>query len=134
MTVLALILVGLGAGTIAAMLGIGGGVIYVPALVAFFSFAQPEAAGTSLAVIFASMIIAAATHHAADRVDWRAWLYLTATGVVGAAAGSLLAQRADELVLRRVFAVLLVIVAARMILRVERERRGSPADGDPEIT
>ena len=70
-TILELLVIGFAAGSIAASLGVGGGIIYVPALVAFFGFAQHEAQGTSLALIIPTAIIATIVHQKAGRVDWR---------------------------------------------------------------
>ena len=60
--ILSLIAVGLVAGTIAAALGLGGGIIFVPTLVVLFGFEQHVAQGTSLAVIFPTAIVATIAH------------------------------------------------------------------------
>jgi len=74
------VLAGLVAGGLAAMLGIGGGIVYVPALVTVFGFAQHEAQATSLAVIVPTTVVAAWVHSRAGRVDWPRALALGLTG------------------------------------------------------
>lgn len=120
MTILGLILVGLIAGSLAVNLGIGGGVVYVPSLVTLFALAQHEAQGTSLAVIVPTAILAAVVHGRAGRVDWRVALLLGAGGVVGGLIGAQIALSLDGPVLRKMFAVLLVLMAIRMLLRTHR--------------
>lgn len=120
MTVVALIAVGLGAGALGAMLGVGGGIVYVPTLVALFSFAQHEAQGTSLAVIIPSAIVAATVHARAGRVDWRTAALLGAGGIVGGVLGARTALSLDAPLLRRMFAVFLVVAVLRMLGKTRR--------------
>ena len=127
MTVVALILVGLAAGTLGATLGVGGGIIYVPALAALFSFAQHEAQGTSLAVIVPSTIIAAYVHARAGRVDWRTAILLGLGGVVGGVFGARVALSLDAPLLKRMFAVFLVIAAFRMLGKTRRRAHTTDA-------
>ncbi len=120
MTELALALVGLAAGALSATLGIGGGVVFVPALAVIASFDQQLAQGTSLAVIVPTTIIGAWVHARAGRVDWPAALRVGAGGIVGGLLGAQVALGINEGLLRRMFAVFLVVVAVRMLLRASR--------------
>ena len=120
MTVALLIVVGLLAGTMAAALGVGGGIVFVPALVVLLDFTQHEAQGTSLVVIVPTAIIATVVHARHGRVDWRAALPVAVGGVCGALAGAALALQLDGGLLRRLFAVLLIALAIRMLLRTRR--------------
>lgn len=128
MTVLGLIVVGLIAGSLAASLGIGGGIIYVPALVALFSFAQHEAQGTSLAVIVPTTVVAAVVHARAGRVEWGTALLLGIGGIVGGLIGAEAALALDAPVLKRLFAVFLVLTAVRMLSRTRRASHPEPLD------
>lgn len=120
MTELALALVGVAAGALAATLGIGGGVIFVPALVLIADFEQQLAQGTSLAIIVPTTIIGAVVHARARRVDWpKVWL-LSVGGIVGGLVGAQLALNVDETLLRRLFAVFLLLTAFRMLSRTRR--------------
>jgi len=125
MTVVALIAVGLVAGVLAAALGVGGGIVYVPALVALFGFAQHEAQGTSLAVIVPTMVVAAFVHSRAGRVDWRTVLPLGVAAVIGGFLGARTALALDATLLRRIFAGLLVIASIRMLGRTRSAAHAS---------
>ena len=120
MTVVALILVGLVAGAMGAMLGVGGGIVYVPALVALFSFAQHEAQGTSLAVILPTAVMAAYVHSKAGRVEWRTAILLGVGGILGGVLGARTALALDAPLLKRMFAVFLVLAALRMLGKTRR--------------
>lgn len=130
--ILGLIALGLFAGAIAATLGVGGGIIFVPVLASAFGFAQLDAQGTSLAIIVPTAIVGMLTHARAGRVVWPVVFVVAAGGVVAALGGAKLAQSMNEDVLRRVFAVLLVILAIRMGLRTyglwQQSRYSAPVD------
>jgi uncharacterized protein len=115
MTILTLLMIGLLAGIIGAALGVGGGIVIVPALVVLVAVPQHAAQGTSLAVIVPTAIVAAIVHGGAGRVDWRLAAALGAGGVIGGVMGALSALSLDALVLRRLFAVFLVLTALRML-------------------
>jgi len=115
MTAIALIAVGLAAGVLSAALGVGGGIVYVPALVALFGFAQHEAQGTSLAVIVPTMVVAAVVHARAGRVHWPTVVPLGIAAVIGGFLGAQAALALDATLLRRLFAALLVFASIRML-------------------
>ena len=108
---------GLITGLIASTLGVGGGIVFVPSLVMFFEFAQHNAQGTSLAVIVPTAIVGAFAHGRRGRVDWRVAGWIAVGGVIGGLAGSSAALSIDPDMLRRLFALLLVVVAVRMLSR-----------------
>jgi uncharacterized membrane protein YfcA len=108
---------GLVTATLAVVVGVGGGVVYVPALTTLFGFAQREAQGTSLSVIAPAALIATVANHRAGRVNWTVAIGVAVGAVIGAVGGSQVAQRLDETVLQRLFATLLVVTAVRMVLR-----------------
>jgi hypothetical protein len=81
-------------------------------------FGQHLAEGTSLAVILPTTAIAAWTHARAGRIDWPLAWRIGVFGIIGGFVGAQLALALDEAVLRRLFAVLLVLVAIRMLRRV----------------
>lgn len=125
MEVLGLVVLGLVAGLLAASLGIGGGIVFVPVLVSVFAFTQLDAQGTSLAVIVPTTIIATYRHARAGRVVWNVAAITGAAGVVGALVGSRVAYTLDEEVLQRIFAVVLVLLALRMAHRAWSLRAGA---------
>ncbi len=113
--ILGFVLLGLATGLIASTLGVGGGIIFVSSLSLFFGFAQHTAQGTSLAVIVPTAIVGTILHSRRGRVHWRAAGLIAIGGIIGGLVGSAAALTIDPDVLRRLFAVLLVLVAARML-------------------
>jgi uncharacterized membrane protein YfcA len=118
-----LIVVGLLAGMLAGSLGIGGGVIFVPVLAVVVGLDQAVAQGTSLAVIAPTAAIATYAHVRYGRVAWRAAIPVGVASIVGAAVGAQLALAANPLLLRRLFAGLLVVLATRLVVMQLRTGR-----------
>ncbi len=115
-TLLLLLLIGIVTGTLAGMLGIGGAIIMIPALVYIIGFNQHLAQGTSLAVMLPPIgILAAWNYWKAGHVDLKVALILAVTFVIGSYFGSKLALNIPQPLLKKIFAVLLIIVAARML-------------------
>jgi len=128
--IIGLVLLGVFAGSLAATLGVGGGIIYVPVLVSIFGFTQLGAQGTSLAVIFATSIVGTVAHSRADRVIWKVAFVTGGVGVLFALGGARLALSMDEEVLSKVFAVVMAVLAIRMARRAWTLRAESfPSDG-----
>lgn len=125
------VLLGLFAGTVAAALGVGGGIIYVPALVVLFGFEQHLAQGTSLAVILPTAIVATYVHARLGNVQWRLAASVAAAGIAGALLGAWVALGLDANVLRRMFGVFLLFIAARMAWRAYRLTGQSAPEIDP---
>ena len=113
--VIGYVLLGLAAGSVSASLGVGGGVVMVPVLVIIFSFDQHLAQGTSLAVIAPTAFVGAVVHARSGRVVWGYAVPLGVAAVVGGLIGGRIALAIDDVLLRRLFAVLLVVTAVRMM-------------------
>ena len=112
-----LIVIGIITGVMAGMLGIGGAIIMIPALVFFMGFSQQMAQGTSLAVMLPPIgIIAAYNYYKAGQVDIKFAIILAICFLVGSYFGSKLALSLPQPVLRKIFGVLLLLVAAKMLL------------------
>lgn len=108
-------LAGLAMGLLSAFLGVGGGVIVIPILVAFFGFPQQLAAGTSLLVMIPIALLGAARLTRAGHTDWGQGSRIGIGAAVGAVGGATLALALDASVLQIGFAVLLVFAAVQMI-------------------
>ena len=114
-----LILIGIGilTGFAAGMLGIGGAIVMIPALVFFLGFSQHAAQGTSLAVMLPPIgIIAAYNYYKAGEVNFKFALILAIAFLFGSYFGSKFALHLPQATLKKIFGVLLLIVAARMLL------------------
>lgn len=122
MEVIGLVILGLFAGLLASALGIGGGIIFVPAFVSLFGFTQLEAQGTSLAIIVPTAIISTIGHARRGRVNWPVALIAGITGIGGALLGAEAAYALDEKTLQRIFALLLLALAVRMAHRAWKLR------------
>jgi uncharacterized protein len=111
---LLLVLIGLLAGAVGGALGVGGGIVVVPALTLAFGVPQTVAQGTSLATIVPTSVSGAVTQDRAGNVMRRAAAWMAAVGVVGAVAGALLALALPTELLARIFGAFLVVSAWRL--------------------
>ena len=118
-TSMILILIGIGilTGIMAGMLGIGGAIIMIPALVFLLGISQHTAQGTSLAVMLPPIgIIAAYNYYKAGQVNIKFAVILAVFFLFGSYFGSKLALNIPQAVLKKIFGVLLLLVAAKMLL------------------
>ena len=110
-----LLLVGLLVGMISGVVGIGGGVLFVPALIWLLGMNQHKAQGTSLGALLAPVgIFAFWEYYRKGNADLRVGLLLAAGFLVGGYFGAVGAQHVPEVWLRRIFAVTLVAIGGRM--------------------
>lgn len=112
--------IGLVAGLLAALLGVGGGVVFVPSLALLFDAPQHLAQGTSLMTIVPTTAVAALAHARAGRVDWPLAGAIGVGGLMSGTLSGILALATAPELLRRLFAILLVVVAVRMVVRLRQ--------------
>jgi uncharacterized membrane protein YfcA len=116
MVIAGYILLGLIAGVLSGLVGIGGGVIVVPALVYLFGLTQHQAQGTTLALLIPPIgLLAALEYYKAGYVDLKIVGFVCLGFFLGAVLGAKLAIGFSEETLRRTFGVLLLLIALRMI-------------------
>lgn len=116
-TITMLILIGLLAGILSGLVGVGGGIIMVPLLVLFFSLSQHEAQGTSLAVLSIPVTaLAAFNYYKEGQLNIKFALIIAVFFIVGSFFGSKLAIGIDQKVLKKIFAIVLIIIAGKMLL------------------
>jgi uncharacterized protein len=119
--VITVLLIGLSAGILSGLVGIGGGIIMVPALVFFLNYTQHQAQGTSLAVLTLPVVILASVYYyhqcqqAGTPVSFKVVGLLSITFLLGAFVGSKIAVNIDQLLLKRIFAVILFYTAFKML-------------------
>lgn len=118
MNLLLYILVGLFAGIVSGLIGIGGGIVIVPCLIFIFKFSQHAAQGTTLAMLVPPIgILAALAYYRGGHVNLPVAGLLCLGFVVGGYLGAKFAVPLPEVVLRRVFGACLLIVAGYMIVK-----------------
>lgn len=115
-TLLMLVLIGLLAGMLSGLVGIGGGIIMVPLLL-LLGFSQHQAQGTSLAVLVVPVTaVAVYNYYKEGFIDWKFAAIIAVFFVVGGYFGSKLAISIDQKMLKKIFGVVLLLVAGKMIL------------------
>ncbi len=114
--VLLLSLIGLLAGMLAGMIGVGGGIIIVPALVFFLGFTQKEAQGTSLGLLLLPIgILAVINYYNKGLIDVRVVLVMAIAFILGGFLGSKIALAISEEALKKIFAIVLFYTGLKML-------------------
>lgn len=109
--------IGLGAGILSGFLGIGGGLLIVPALVLLVGFSQHQAQGTSLALLsFPIGLVALINYYKAGMVNFKAALFMLITFVIGSYFASKFAVTLPENIIKKVFAVLLFAYSIKLFM------------------
>lgn len=117
-TILGVTALGMATGILAGMVGVGGGIIIVPALVYFFGMDQHTAQGTSLAVLLPPTgLFAFIQYYRAGHVDVKFAVLIIIGLLIGGWIGGGWAQHVSGPALRKGFAVLMVVAAARMFFQ-----------------
>ncbi len=119
MTYALAVVLGLAAGVLAGMFGVGGGILFVPMLVAL-GLDHHDAIGTSLLAILPTVAAGTWRQSRYGNVRWRSALAIGVVAAVSAQGGVLLAESLSDMLLRRLFAGVLVLVAAQIAWRARR--------------
>ena len=116
-TILALIIIGLTAGILSGLVGVGGGIIMVPLFVLFLGLTQHNAQGLSLAVMLPPVTFLAVYNYqkAGGGIDWKVALIVSLLFVIGGFIGSKIALQIDQRMLKKVFGFLMLFVAIKLI-------------------
>jgi len=110
------ILIGIVAGILSGMFGIGGGVIIVPALMFLCGFSQLKAQGTSLAILLPPVgILAFIEYYKKGQVNVKAGVLIVIFLVIGSVFGSKLAQNIPTEILKKSFGILMILISLKMI-------------------
>ncbi|MGB3006046.1 MAG: sulfite exporter TauE/SafE family protein [Chitinophagaceae bacterium] len=119
--VIIILLIGFGAGILSGLVGVGGGILMVPALVFFLHYTQHQAQGTSLAVLTLPVVIIASMYYyyqcqkQGNPIDLKVVGLLAIAFIGGAYLGSKLALSIDQNALRKIFGVILFYTAIKMM-------------------
>jgi uncharacterized protein len=120
-TILLLLIIGLSAGILSGLVGVGGGILLVPALVYFLSYTQHQAQGSSLGVLTLPVVILAFLKYYSDckkmgtPIDLKVIALLASGFILGGFLGSSIALKLNQDVLKKVFALILFYTAFKMM-------------------
>ncbi|MFN8289968.1 MAG: sulfite exporter TauE/SafE family protein [Chitinophagaceae bacterium] len=115
-TILLLLATGFAAGMLSGLVGVGGGIIIVPALVFFLGFSQHEAQGTSLGLLLLPVgILAVWNYYNKGFIDIKVVAIMAVAFVIGGWAGSKLAVQLSQETVKKIFAIVLLYTAFRML-------------------
>lgn len=118
MTNIFILLVGIGVGIVSGLIGLGGGIFIIPALTMGFGMSQHKAQGTSLGALLAPIgLLAFIEYYKAGNVDLKAAALIAVGFLVGGYFGGRWAQMISDSVLRKGFAVLLIVLGIRMLVQ-----------------
>ena len=114
--VLSLIIIGLLAGILSGFMGVGGGVVMIPLMILLLGYDQHQAQGMSLAVLAVPVtFVAAYTYHKAGHaLEWKYALVIALFFIVGGYLGSKIAVSINQQLLKRIFALILVVAAVKL--------------------
>ncbi|WP_291275044.1 sulfite exporter TauE/SafE family protein [Flavobacterium sp.] len=116
-TVLSLLIIGILAGVLSGLVGVGGGVIMVPLMVLFFGMSQHQAQGTSLAVLAVPVTaVAVYNYYQEGHINVKFALIIAVFFVIGSILGSKLAINLDQKMLKKIFGIVLLIIAGKMLI------------------
>lgn len=121
-TVLILLAIGLFSGMLGGLVGIGGGIILVPALIYFLGFSQLNAQGTSLALImFPVGILAVINYYKQGYIDFNIVFILAIGFVIGSFLGSKFAMNIPQDIIKKCFAILMIYIAFKMLFTDKKD-------------
>ena len=121
MTYALAVILGIGAGVLSGLFGVGGGVLFVPTLT-WLGLTQLHAEATSLLAIIPTVLVGAWRQQGYGNVRWRAALVMGLASIGAAVGGAQVAENVPEATLRKLFAGLLIIVAAQIAWRAREKR------------
>lgn len=114
--IIILIIIGILSGALSGLVGVGGGIIIVPCLIYFMGFSQKVAQGTSLGILLLPAgILGVLQYYKQGNIDFKVVLLVALGFVIGNFFGSKLALSLDDTKLKKTFAILLIIIATKML-------------------
>jgi len=132
-TVLILLAIGLFSGMLGGMVGIGGGIVIVPALIYFLGFSQLNAQGTSLALImFPVGVLGVINYYKQGHIDFNIVFILAVGFVVGSFLGSKFAMNIPQAFVKKSFAMLMIVIAMKMLFFDNKDSR-KDKNNQPEM-
>lgn len=127
-TILIVIMVGIAAGILGGLVGVGGGIIIVPALVYFLGFSQKTAQGTSLGLIMLPVgILGVLQYYKHGHVDFKVVGILAIGFLIGSFFGSKISLGMSQETVKKIFAILMILIAVKMLFfdKTHKETTGA---------
>ncbi|MEO6489363.1 MAG: sulfite exporter TauE/SafE family protein [Ferruginibacter sp.] len=126
-TIIILILVGIAAGMLSGLVGVGGGIIIVPALVFLLGFSQKMAQGTSLGILLLPVgILAVIQYYKQGYIDVRVVLVISAAFIFGSYFGSRIALTLSQETIKKIFAIFMIIIAIKLLFFDKKKQQAIP--------
>ncbi len=126
-TIIILILVGIAAGMLSGLVGVGGGIIIVPALVFFLGFSQKMAQGTSLGILLLPVgILGLIQYYKQGYVDLKVVLIISLAFLFGSYFGSKIALKLPQDTIRKIFAVFMILIAVKLLFFDKKDNKREP--------
>ena len=133
-TILIIILVGVAAGILGGLVGVGGGIIIVPSLIYFIGFSQKTAQGTSLGLIMLPVgILGVLQYYKQGHVDFRVVVMLAVGFLAGSYFGSKVALSLPQETVKKIFAILLIVIAVKMLFFDKSKKEGGQSKLEQKI-
>lgn len=120
MTLVLIGAIGVVGGLLAGLFGVGGGILFVPALALVLGLTQLHAEASSLLAILPTALVGSWRQMRYGNVDLRAAAFIGVASIVGVQGGVVVAEALPESVLRRLFGALLLVIAAQIVWRIRR--------------
>jgi len=134
-TILIIILVGIAAGILGGLVGVGGGIIIVPSLVYFIGMSQKTAQGTSLGLIMLPVgILGVLQYYKQGHVDFRVVGILAVGFLAGSFFGSKIALSLPQETVKKIFAILMIVIAVKMLFFDKAKKEGTKTGSEQSIT
>lgn len=134
-TILIIIMVGIAAGILGGLVGVGGGIIIVPALVYFIGFSQKTAQGTSLGLIMLPVgILGVLQYYKQGHVDFKVVGILAVGFLIGSFFGSKVALSLSQETIKKLFAILMVLIAIKMLFFDKEVKAAEPTTTEKTVS
>jgi len=115
-TIIVLVLIGIAAGMLSGLVGVGGGIVIVPALIFFLGFSQKMAQGTSLGILLLPVgILGVMQYYKMGFIDMRVVLIISLAFFFGSYYGSRIALSLPQETIKKIFAVFLILIAVKLL-------------------
>ncbi len=130
--ILLIVVIGIAAGLLSGLIGVGGGIIIVPALVLLIGFTQKEAQGTSLGVLLLPVgILGVLQYYKQGHIDLKVVGYLSLGFIVGGYFGSKIAMNISQEAVKKIFAIVMIVISVKMIF-FDKPKKDSSAGNAKE--